>query len=138
MKKYLSLFGAIVVLDLFAKQWAVWRCPESVAINRGISWSLLSPSSTTGFVIISIAIALFVGFFMWYTWKRFQQHEAIFAEVLICAGALSNLIDRPLHGGVVDFISLGFCTYQWPLFNLADIAIVSGVFLILTREVCRK
>ncbi len=138
MKKNLSIFTTIVVLDLITKQLTLWRCPESVAINRGISWSLINPASTSGFVAISSVVALFTAFFIWYTWTRYQQHHSIFAEVLICGGAFSNLIDRPLHGGVVDFIALGFCGYQWPLFNLADIAIISGVILVLTREVCRR
>ena len=42
-------------------------------------------------------------------------------------GATSNLLDRLWRGGVVDFIAVGF----WPLFNLADAAIVGGVLLAL-------
>ncbi len=41
---------------------------------------------------------------------------------LVSGGALGNLIDRLWHGGVLDFIDLGF----WPVFNLADSAIVVG------------
>jgi signal peptidase II len=42
-------------------------------------------------------------------------------------GASSNLFDRLWRGGVVDFIDLGF----WPVFNLADVAIVAGVVVAL-------
>jgi signal peptidase II len=38
------------------------------------------------------------------------------------AGASGNLIDRVIHGAVVDFVALG----RWPVFNLADVAIVAG------------
>ena len=40
-------------------------------------------------------------------------------------GATSNLLDRLSRGSIVDFISVGF----WPIFNLADAAIVGGVLL---------
>lgn len=46
---------------------------------------------------------------------------------LLLGGALGNLIDRLSFGWVVDFIDLGF----WPVFNLADSAIVLGVILFL-------
>ncbi|HBL98536.1 TPA: hypothetical protein DDZ86_02740 [Candidatus Dependentiae bacterium] len=138
MKKYLILFTTIIALDLSFKQFALWQCPETVAINRGISWSLITPESTSGFVAISLVIALFVALFMIYTWIRFRHNEPILAELFICSGAFANLLDRPMHGGVVDFIALGFCGYQWPLFNLADIAIVTGVLAVLAREVYKK
>ena len=38
------------------------------------------------------------------------------------AGASGNLADRVIHGAVVDFVALG----RWPVFNLADVAIVAG------------
>ncbi len=47
---------------------------------------------------------------------------------LIAGGGISNIIDRIFHNGsVVDFIDLRY----WPVFNLADSAIVIGVFLII-------
>ncbi len=41
------------------------------------------------------------------------------------AGSLGNLADRLMHGAVVDFVAIG----RWPVFNLADVAIVGGVAL---------
>jgi len=51
---------------------------------------------------------------------------------LVTGGALGNLIDRLTHGYVVDFIDVNFWPLrQWPVFNLADSAIVVGVTILL-------
>ena len=50
---------------------------------------------------------------------------------LIIGGIIGNLIDRLFRGFVIDFIDLRFFNYQYPIFNLADSAMVIGVFLII-------
>ena len=42
------------------------------------------------------------------------------------AGASGNLVDRIIHGAVVDFVAIG----RWPVFNLADVAIVAGAAVV--------
>jgi signal peptidase II len=49
---------------------------------------------------------------------------------LIIGGAVGNLVDRIVHGAVVDFISPHVAGYYWYVFNLADIAISLGVALL--------
>jgi signal peptidase II len=49
------------------------------------------------------------------------------AYALIAAGAIGNAADRLLRGRVIDFIHLRF----WPVFNVADVAVVAGVILLL-------
>jgi signal peptidase II len=50
---------------------------------------------------------------------------------LVCGGAVGNLIDRILsHRGVVDFIDIGFGESRWPTFNVADMAVSLGAFLL--------
>ena len=46
-------------------------------------------------------------------------------------GALGNLVDRILFGGVVDFLHLHYGSFSWYVFNLADCAIVAGVGALL-------
>lgn len=54
-----------------------------------------------------------------------------FALGLVCAGALGNLIDRIRSpGGVVDFIDVGVGNLRWPTFNVADMAVSVGAFLL--------
>jgi len=50
---------------------------------------------------------------------------------LVLGGALGNAIDRPLLGGVVDFVSLHAGGYNWYVFNIADVGIVVGAALLL-------
>ncbi|EPJ54671.1 MAG: hypothetical protein OFPI_06340 [Osedax symbiont Rs2] len=50
---------------------------------------------------------------------------------LILGGALGNLYDRIMQGQVVDFLSFHFGSYYFPAFNLADIAISCGAFLLI-------
>ena len=50
---------------------------------------------------------------------------------LVCGGAVGNLIDRlRSSSGVVDFIDIGFGDSRWPTFNLADMAVSLGAFLL--------
>ena len=50
---------------------------------------------------------------------------------LVCGGAVGNLIDRVRHGaGVVDFVDLGVGDWRWPTFNVADVAVSVGAFLL--------
>jgi signal peptidase II len=53
-----------------------------------------------------------------------QQNVFVAAGIAAAlAGAAGNVADRLIHGAVVDFVALG----RWPVFNLADVAIVAGV-----------
>ncbi len=50
---------------------------------------------------------------------------------LVCGGAVGNLIDRiRAEAGVVDFIDIGFGDSRWPTFNIADMAVSLGAFLL--------
>src|SRR3546814_15382907 len=58
---------------------------------------------------------------------------------LVIGGAIGNLIDRLMHGYVIDFIDAFWGEYHWPAFNLADSAIVAGAIgLALFRFVPRR
>src|SRR5207253_3133919 len=53
------------------------------------------------------------------------------AIALVSAGAIGNLVDRiRSERGVVDFIDVGFGLHRWPTFNVADMAVSSGAFLL--------
>ncbi|HEX9664728.1 MAG TPA: signal peptidase II, partial [Patescibacteria group bacterium] len=54
--------------------------------------------------------------------------------LLIIYGAVSNLIDRIWHGFVIDYIDLIIVSVSWPVFNLADLMIVTGIILWLSYD----
>jgi signal peptidase II len=66
---------------------------------------------------------------------RTRPEESIkrVALALIAGGALGNLVDRVLEGAVVDFVRWRFGDHRWPIFNIADVALVVGVVLLLVE-----
>jgi len=139
---YIFLAVGIVIIDRITKLYALVHYAVSsyvvnsylsfeLVINRGISWGMFhSPSSIT-FTIVSCVIALLTMFLAWYAYQHYQRGRAIIGYTCIVAGSISNVIDRFIYGGVVDFILLSYKSYSWPVFNVADTAIVLGVLLVL-------
>lgn len=63
-----------------------------------------------------------------------KKNTQVLCLLLIIAGAVSNLIDRFKFGYVIDFIDIKI----WPIFNIADIMIVSGALLLIINILKRK
>ncbi|WP_299514429.1 signal peptidase II, partial [uncultured Limnohabitans sp.] len=59
------------------------------------------------------------------------------AIALILGGAIGNVIDRLLHGYVVDFLDFYWGTWHFPAFNVADSAISVGAALLILDEILR-
>lgn len=89
--------------------------------NTGAAFSLLSRHTQ----LLSIASALIIVMLVWLAVQS-PSPGVRFSLGLVLGGAAGNLVDRVLRGAVVDFIDFHF----WPVFNVADIAIVSGVLLL--------
>jgi signal peptidase II len=53
------------------------------------------------------------------------------------SGALGNLIDRVVHGEVIDFLDFHWAGWHWPAFNVADSAITLGAVLFVLVEILR-
>ena len=95
--------------------------------NRGISYGLFDAAGAQSILIAvtSGVIALFI-----FMARRLSTGLMRAAYGLIIGGAVGNLIDRLVHGAVVDFISPHAAGYYWYVFNLADMAITLGVALL--------
>ena len=93
--------------------------------NTGSAFGLF-PDQTAALVVASVIAIGFLAYF--YRAHALPRRLLRFAIALQLGGALGNLIDRVRAGAVVDFIDLGW----WPVFNLADSAIVVGIALLLS------
>lgn len=133
--KFLSIIILMLGLDQVSK-WLVrdaMDLGQSIPIisslmsltyieNRGAAFGIMA-----GGRVLFIALTfLLLAFLLWY--RHQNKHQSFLLEMstgLIIAGALGNLIDRILKGSVTDFIDFHF----FPIFNVADIAVTCGVFL---------
>ncbi len=135
--QYMWLGFVIVLLDRVSKYLALrWLMQPiiitsfldlTLAVNHGMSWGLFNTERMLYVVLIRICIIVLIAFLCAYMASRYRQNKPIYAEVAILTGAMSNLWDRFIYGGVIDFIHLHYGHWSWPIFNIADIAIVSGV-----------
>jgi len=134
---YALVFGAIIILDRITKLWALTnlKYPRQLApflslelvFNRGISWGMFNQSGSLAFSGITLAIIVVIVFLSWYAYQRLRSGHMILGECMVIAGALSNTIDRFLYQGVIDFILFSYAHWSFPVFNIADCAIVLGV-----------
>lgn len=140
---YFFLFIAILVLDQWTKSLAVLHLKGQSPIhiidnhlsllyveNRGAAFGLLQDRRLF-FIVISTVV---IGFLIYYLQKNVHKHGILanLAIVILIAGALGNLIDRIRLSYVVDFIALKFGgLMNFPVFNIADIAVVCGAGLLI-------
>jgi len=130
----LDRFTKYYVLNMYS-QWAVINKFVSIQplFNRGISWGMLHTASNWVFVVMSCVIATITGILAIYTYLRWKQRVSIVGECLVLTGSLSNIVDRIAYQGVLDFILLSFNGWSWPVFNIADMAIVIGVGIMIIQ-----
>ena len=97
--------------------------------NTGSAFGLLA-NQTFLIITISIAGSLFILLFLRYLSPATKL--SIVSIGLIMGGAVGNLIDRIRSGSVTDFIYFRLWgDFHWPAFNIADAAIVVGVFVLI-------
>ena len=101
-----------------------------MAWNPGISYSLLSaetPEGRLALLALSLSATLLLGVWLW----RAPRRITTVGLGLIVGGALGNAWDRFAYGAVADFFHFHVGGFHWYIFNLADVAIVAGVGLLL-------
>jgi signal peptidase II len=142
---WLWLGVAVMVLD----QWTKWlilerfdEFEEYVVLpvldimrlhNTGAAFSFLSDADGwQRWVFIGLGVAVSAGILVWLR-RLPAKGQALLASglSLILGGALGNVIDRVLHGHVIDFIRVHYEEHYFPAFNVADSAITIGAVLIV-------
>jgi len=102
----------------------------TLVYNPGAAFGLhLGDYSRWIFMVLTIGALVILG--RLYRATRDGDLVRTLAIGLVCAGAVGNLIDRIRHAqGVVDFIDVGIGDTRWPTFNVADMAVSIGAFLL--------
>lgn len=137
---YYLLALLTILIDQFTK-WLVltnMEVKESISIidnflyitshrNSGAAWGILAGQMVFFYMITVIVIAMIV----YYIQKYAKTNRWLGVGLgLVLGGAIGNFIDRIMYQEVVDFIDVYFGSYSYPIFNLADSALVIGVIII--------
>ena len=94
--------------------------------NKGISYGLLTQDGHVGRWLLTALGIAGAALFGW--WLRGARSTLAGTSLgLVMAGAISNVIDRLVHGAVADFFLFHVGGFEWYVFNLADVWIVAGV-----------
>ena len=107
------------------------------AHNTGAAFSFLADHSGWQrwlFTAIGVAAALFI---LWMLKSHAGQKLFSFAMACILGGAIGNVIDRMMHGYVVDFLDFHLGGRHFPAFNVADSAITLGAICLVLDEIRR-
>lgn len=142
---YYILAAAVIALD----QWTKWLIVKNMEIgdsitiidnflyitshrNSGAAWGILQGQMWFFYVITAVVI---VGI-MYYIHKAAKGKWLMGISLgLLLGGAIGNFIDRVLRQEVVDFINTYPFGYNFPVFNVADSALVIGVALLILQMI---
>lgn len=138
----LAVTGIVLALDQVTKQIAVSNIERGNPVelvlgielanvrNKGVAFGLLAGGEVPVLLLTLGALGLLLTYFAVHS----DTPSLWIAVGLLCGGAFGNLIDRLRIDSVVDFLDPPL----WPAFNLADIAIVAGVALLVTTLFARE
>lgn len=141
MRLYYLVALIVILLDQFTK-WLIVKymeLHESIPIienffaitshrNKGAAWGILQGQMTFFYIVTAIVV---VGI-IYYIEKHVREHK--FMTISLCVilgGAIGNFIDRLFRKEVVDFLDFTIFSYEFPIFNVADMALTIGVGLFL-------
>ena len=116
--------GTEIFSSKFLNIYLIW--------NEGIAFGLFSfdQKNLYNYLTVIILIIVFVILFMLIKSQGIKKY----ALLMIFGGAIGNLCDRIYYKAVPDFIDLHINNFHWFIFNIADIFITIGVFLMILSE----
>ena len=146
---WLGIAAVIILIDQFTKTLIIgaFQLGDSHTVtsffnivrahNTGAAFSFLAGAGGWQrwfFVGLGVAAALFI---VWMLRSHAGQRLFSWALALILGGALGNVIDRLIHGYVVDFLQFHYAGWAFPSFNVADSAISIGAACLILDEILR-
>lgn len=99
----------------------------TLVYNKGAAWGILENHTYIITIIMILALIFLVRIIS--NFKNNLRNNIAFG--LVIGGLLGNLIDRIFRGYVIDFLDFYIFKYDYPVFNISDIAIVIGMFLLV-------
>jgi signal peptidase II len=139
----------VVMIDQFFKvvitrsfQYAESRPVTSffnlvLVYNKGAAFSFLADAGGWQrwfFTLLGVVVG---GFIVWLLYRHTGQKMFCLAVSLILGGAVGNVVDRVIHGHVIDFLDFHWRNTHFPAFNVADCAITLGAILLIVDELRR-
>ena len=112
--------------------------------NTGAGWSIFD-DNTLGLAILSLVATIILIFLTVKYIKSFKHNVMPSIALALClGGCVGNMVDRfltvfNLRDGVIDFVGMYIGSYEWPIYNVADIMlvvgiIVAGIWIIFLKE----
>ena len=132
----------VLILDQAIKWWFVLSGFEYqgkiislvLVYNQGVAFSMFAFLQEW---LKYLQILLLIGIFI-YLWKNQELFKTYCIQIgVIFGGGISNILDRFIHIGVVDYIYWHY-KFEFAIFNFADIMINLGVFLIVLQTLLRR
>ena len=142
----LIISGSMIVLDQYTKFMVTLHIPLNYSVqvvegffnlthirNSGVAFGLFADQQYEYKALMFITISTIAIMAILVIFHQNQKSKKLvqMGLILIFSGAIGNLIDRTLHGGIIDFVDFVFKGYHFPAFNIADSCITIGVSLMV-------
>jgi len=145
MKRLLLSSSLIIVLVFFLDQATKYYVKASLgyfdtitvtsffnivyAENTGSAFGMFKSFGIYFFIGVSLAAVIFLAVLI------VKDRENSAAYSLLIGGATGNLIDRFIHGYVIDFLDFHIAGHHWPAFNVADSALTIGISALVIKTI---
>ncbi|WP_214226302.1 signal peptidase II [Pedobacter sp. B4-66] len=91
------------------------------------------------FVLLSLLPLLVLGYGIYFVMTKTEMSKLFLTGIcFVIGGGIGNLYDRILYGSVTDFLHIDFVIFQTGIFNIADVSIMIGMFMILIHLYFKK
>ncbi|SRR5690606_4549191 len=140
----LAIAALILAVDQLSKLYLIdlmERYPGGIEVtsffnivmvwNRGVSFGMFAGDGMR-WILVGVTALISIFIFLWL--RKATNRLLAISLGLVLGGAIGNIIDRIRLGAVADFFDFDLIFMRWPAFNVADMAIVVGVALLLLEN----